>query len=168
MDSHIVFLGLGTNLGDKEANLNLAVEEISKRVGKVLSLSACYVTEPWGFSSDNHFLNAVCCVMSELSPYGVLSVTQDIERELGRMKKSVNGCYSDRMIDIDILLYDEICLNTEDLIIPHPLMGQRDFVMIPLEEIAPDVADKVRKGLFSMDRGSFLDSDTANSTADDC
>ena len=143
MDSHIVFLGLGTNLGDREANLKAAVEEINKRVGEVTSLSAFYVTEPWGFESTHSFLNAVCRVDTILAPHEVLAVTQDIERMIGRTKKSINGCYSDRPIDIDILIYDDCRLNTPNLTIPHPLMHKRDFVMKPLEEIAPELVKRI-------------------------
>ena len=139
MYSHIVFLGLGTNLGDREGNLKAAVELINKRVGEVTSLSAFYVTEPWGFESSHPFLNAVCRVDTVLTPHEVLAVTQDIERMIGRTKKSVNGCYSDRPIDIDILIYDDCRLNTPELTIPHPLMHKRDFVMKPLGEIAPEL-----------------------------
>ena len=136
---HTVYLGLGTNLGDKEANLNEAVAEINKRVGEVTSLSAYYATEPWGFESEHSFLNAVCCVHTVLSPLEVLHSTQGIERSLGRLKKSVNGLYSDRPIDIDILLYDDLDIDTPELTVPHPLMWQRDFVMVPLKEIAPNI-----------------------------
>ena len=136
---HQVYLGLGTNLGDKEANLKAAVEEIGKRVGEVTSLSAFHVSEPWGFTSEHTFLNAVCCVLTDFHPMEVLRLTQDIERSLGRLKKSVDGHYSDRLIDIDILLYDDLHLSSPELTIPHPLMWQRDFVMIPLREIAPDI-----------------------------
>ena len=136
---HQVYLGLGTNLGDKEANLKAAIEEIRKRVGEITSLSAFYASEPWGFESENSFLNAVCCVISDFSPVEILSITQDIERELGRKTKSVGGIYSDRMIDIDILLYDDLQIHTPELTIPHPLMWERDFVMIPLHEIAPHI-----------------------------
>jgi 2-amino-4-hydroxy-6-hydroxymethyldihydropteridine diphosphokinase len=116
----------------------MAVEEIGKRVGEITSLSAFHASEPWGFESENSFLNAVCCVSTELTPIEVLHITQEIERELGRSKKSVNGIYSDRMIDIDILLYDDLHIQTPELTIPHPLMRERDFVIIPLREIAPD------------------------------
>ena len=136
---HTVYLGLGTNLGDKEANLRMAVEEIAKRIGEVISLSAFYASEPWGFQSEHTFLNAVCCVCTDASPQEVLSVTQEIERRLGRSKKSVGGIYSDRLIDIDILLYDDLHFDTPELTIPHPLMWQRDFVTVPLREIAPDI-----------------------------
>ena len=138
LNTHTVYLGLGTNLGDKETNLRMAVEEIGKRVGEITSLSAFHASEPWGFESENSFLNAVCCVSTELTPIEVLHITQEIERELGRLKKSVNGIYSDRMIDIDILLYDDLHIQTPELTIPHPLMRERDFVIIPLREIAPD------------------------------
>ena len=136
---HQVYLGLGTNLGNKEANLKAAVEEIGKRVGEVTSLSAFHVSEPWGFTSEHTFLNAVCCVLTDFPPMEVLRLTQDIERSLGRLKKSVDGHYSDRLIDIDILLYDDLHIATPELTIPHPLMWKRDFVMIPLREIAPDI-----------------------------
>lgn len=138
-----VYLGLGTNLGDKEANLHAAVQKINERVGKVISLSAFYVTAPWGFSSENSFLNAACCIESELPPLEILKETQAIERELGRMKKSMGGNYSDRLIDIDILLYGDLILHTPELELPHPLMTERRFVMEPLIEIAPDVVHPV-------------------------
>ncbi|MCD7923564.1 MAG: 2-amino-4-hydroxy-6-hydroxymethyldihydropteridine diphosphokinase [Bacteroides sp.] len=138
-----VYLGLGTNLGDKEANLHAAVQKINERVGKVISLSAFYATAPWGFSSENSFLNAACCIESELPPLEILKETQAIERELGRMKKSVGGNYSDRLIDIDILLYGDLILHTPELELPHPLMTERRFVMEPLIEIAPDVVHPV-------------------------
>lgn len=138
-----VYLGLGTNLGDKEANLHAVVQKINERIGEITSLSAFYVTAPWGFSSDHSFLNAACCVESELSPLDLLRETQAIERELGRMKKSVDGNYSDRLIDIDLLLYGDLILRTPELEIPHPLMTERRFVMEPLVEIAPDVVHPV-------------------------
>ena len=116
----------------------MAVEEIAKRVGEVTSQYAFHASEPWGFESENSFLNAVCCVSTDLVPMELLHVTQEIERSLGRLKKSVNGIYSDRIIDIDILLYDDWHIDTPELTIPHPLMWERDFVMIPLREIAPE------------------------------
>ena len=134
---HTVYLGLGTNLGDKEANLKAAIEEIRKRIGEVTSQSAFYASEPWGFTSEHTFLNAVCCIRTTFSPMEVLRLTQSIEQFLGRLKKTVNGHYSDRIMDIDILLYDDLHIQTPELTIPHPLMRQRDFVMIPLKEILP-------------------------------
>lgn len=134
-----VYLGLGTNLGNKEANLRAAVEKINERIGEVTSLSAFYVTAPWGFSSENSFLNAACCVETFLTPFEILRETQAMECELGRLAKSVLGAYGDRPIDIDLLLYDDFILHSPRLILPHPLMHERRFVMEPLAEIASEV-----------------------------
>lgn len=138
-----VYLSLGTNLGDKERNLRMAVDKINGRIGKVISLSAFYVTAPWGFHSQNSFLNAACCVETLLSVWEVLDNTQLIEREIGRKNKSVNGIYADRLIDIDLLLYDDLIISTDKLTLPHPLMTERDFVMKPLCEIASDLIHPV-------------------------
>ena len=139
----MVYLGLGTNLGNKEQNLRMSVKKIEERIGNVVSLSAFYATAPWGFSSENSFLNAAVCVETTLLPLQVLEETQRIERELGRTEKSVNGLYADRLIDIDLLLYDDRVMDAEGLILPHPLMTERRFVMEPLSEIAPDVVHPV-------------------------
>jgi 2-amino-4-hydroxy-6-hydroxymethyldihydropteridine diphosphokinase len=135
MTKHSVYLGLGSNLGDKEENIRKAIELIGLRVGLVARQSSLITTEPWGFESDNQFVNAAVLCMTELSPREVLRATQKIEREMGRSNKSVGGNYSDRIIDIDILLYDELRVDEPDLQIPHPLMLKREFVMIPLREI---------------------------------
>ena len=159
---HKVYLGLGSNLGDREENLRKATSLIDERVGKVLRQSSLIETEPWGFESSNRFLNGVILCETTLSPREVLKATQKIERELGRKKKSkvegqrskvegqrskvegqkptANGQqpranYKDRPIDIDILLYDDWKVDEPDLKIPHPLMLERDFVMTPLKEI---------------------------------
>ena len=132
---HRVFLGLGSNLGDKEANIRNAISLISERVGLVVRQSSLISTEPWGFESDQRFVNACVLCETTLTPRQVLRATQKIERELGRTHKSVNGHYADRLIDIDILLYDDLRVDEPDLQIPHPLMFERDFVMIPLGEI---------------------------------
>ena len=138
-----IYLGLGTNLGDKELNLRVAVQKIEERIGKVISLSAFYATAPWGFTSDNAFLNAAVCAETSLPPLEILSITQSVEQEMGRTHKSVNGEYKDRVIDIDLLLYDDLILDTPTLKLPHPLMQERAFVMEPLAEIAPDVMHPV-------------------------
>ena len=140
-----VYFGLGTNLGDKEHNLRLAVRKIEERVGKVVSLSAFYATAPWGFSPEHTFLNAAACVETLLPPLSVLHLTQEIEREIGRTHKSVGGVYSDRVIDIDLLLYGDRVLDTPELKLPHPLMHERRFVMEPLVEIAPDLVHPILK-----------------------
>ena len=133
--SHLVYFSLGSNLGDKKQNLSTAIKLMEEQIGVLLRQSAFLETEPWGFQSDNSFVNAAICMETSLDPFEVLAKTQEIERELGRTLKSINGEYHDRIIDIDILLYDDLKINTPRLTIPHPLMEQRDFVMIPLREI---------------------------------
>lgn len=134
MGKSIAYLSLGTNLGNKVANLLGAVKMIQSRIGSVVSISDFIITEPWGFKSDNRFMNAVISISTDFSPLELLHLTQDIERELGRKRKSLNGEYHDRIIDIDILLYDDIQINIPELTIPHPLMLQREFVMKPLRQ----------------------------------
>lgn len=130
-------MSLGSNLGDREQNLKNAIRLIGERVGKVTRQSSFIETEPWGFRSEHRFMNAVILCETDKAPREVLELTQQIERELGRMQKTshTSHLYHDRPIDIDILLYDDINVDEPDLKIPHPLMQQRDFVMIPLREI---------------------------------
>lgn len=143
MIKHKVYLSLGSNLGDKQLNITGAIDLINGRVGCVTKRSSLIATEPWGFESDNEFVNACVEVETDLQPLRVLEVTQQIERDMGRTSKSTDGQYHDRIIDIDLLLYDHIQLSLPQLVIPHPLMWQRDFVMKPLREIC-DV-DKFRQ-----------------------
>ncbi len=140
----IVYLGLGTNIGNKRRNMITAAALLAERVGDILALSGFYETEPWGFESENIFLNASVKLKTSFSPLELLQITQQIEKELGRTEKS-NGTYHDRIIDIDILLYDDEVLQMPGLILPHPLMHERKFVMAPLSEIAPFVVHPVLK-----------------------
>ena len=137
---HKVYLGLGSNLGDREEIIRKAISLIGERVGLVIRQSSLIETEPWGFESDNKFLNGVIICETTLTPRQVLRATQKIERELGKLRKHSTrrtplSIYHDRPIDIDILLYDDLTIDEPDLKIPHPLMHERDFVMIPLKEI---------------------------------
>lgn len=142
----LLYLGLGSNLGEKEQILRQAINQLKKRIGTCLRLSAFYETAPWGFVSIHPFLNAAALFQTDLSPEDALLITQDIERNLGRTHKSTAHHYSDRTIDIDLLQYDNIILDedirrddqtTVHLTLPHPLMHKRLFVMEPLAEIAP-------------------------------
>ena len=145
--AHQVYLGLGSNLGDCSRNLKRAIRLIGERVGTVVRQSSFIETEPWGFQSENKFLNAVVLCETERTPREVLLLTQQIERDMGRKKKltansqKLTANYKDRPIDIDILLYDDLTVDEPDLKIPHPLMHERDFVMIPLEEVRDMMAD---------------------------
>ena len=140
----IAYLALGTNIGNKRRNMITAAALLAERVGDVLALSGFYETEPWGFQSENTFLNAALQLDTSLSPLELLKATQEIEIEMGRTQKS-NGAYHDRIIDIDILLYEDLVLQTPELTLPHPLMDERLFVMEPLAEIAPNVIHPVFK-----------------------
>lgn len=134
-NSHIAYLSLGSNLGDRHATMQSAILLLGKQAGSVDRVSSAIETEPWGFKSANKFLNMCVRITTTLSPEQLLAITKDIEQQLGRTTKSVNGQYHDRPIDIDILTYDDLHINTPSLTLPHPHMHERDFVMIPLREI---------------------------------
>jgi len=131
------YLGLGSNLGDRKEQLITATALLAERVGDVLDVSDFYETTPWGFQSENMFLNRIVRVDTLLSPYALLDATQQIEYDMGRTAKSNEQQYTDRTMDIDILLYDELILQSPTLVVPHPLMQKRIFVLQPLSEIAP-------------------------------
>lgn len=131
-----VYLGLGTNQGDRIKNLQRAIEELSSAVCS-LSVAPVIESESWGYESSNSYLNTVAVGKTTLSPIKLLQTTEEIERRMGRTKKSADGVYSDRPIDIDILFYDNQCINTERLKIPHPLLHKRLFVLQPMAQLAP-------------------------------
>ncbi len=138
------YLGIGTNLGDRDANIRTALSLLREQVGEMLRCSAPYHSAPVGFVSDNAFVNIVVSFRTSLSPRALLAVTQDIERAMGRTEKSVNGQYRDRIIDIDLLLCfadngEPLPCSFPDLTLPHPRMQERDFVMVPLREIYQDM-----------------------------
>ena len=155
-----MYLGLGSNLGDKEENIRKAINLINEQIGTVVRQSALFYSEPWGFESENQFVNAAICVSTTLTPHEVLKANQHIEHLLGKTEahaterpsdlhqqtSTINHqtsdiTYHDRPIDIDILLYDDLHIDEPELKIPHPLMQMRDFVMIPLREIWITYAD---------------------------
>lgn len=140
-----VYLGLGTNIGQLSRNLDCAIRALQEQVGTLLKCSSYIETEPWGYVSDNKFLNAVAAFRTALSPEDLLRATQQIERDLGRTAKSHDCVYADRVIDIDILFYDDVVITTPALTIPHPLIAERQFVLVPLAEIAPTLIHPVAK-----------------------
>jgi len=137
----IVFLGIGSNLGDRQINLDQAGVKIEELVGHVLAYSSTYETEPWGFQSRDKFLNTVVKIETDLTPSEVLEQTLKIESFLGRIRGEER--YSSRLIDIDILLFDDMIIDEENLKIPHALMQNRRFVLVPLCEIAAEVIHPV-------------------------
>ena len=130
------FLSLGTNRGDKRSNMKTVAALLNEKAGTILVFSTLLETEPWGFTSENRFLNAAALLETRLTPFELLAITQQIEKEMGREEKSV-GVYKDRIIDIDILFYDDLILQTPTLTLPHPMLHLREFVLQPLAEIAP-------------------------------
>jgi 2-amino-4-hydroxy-6-hydroxymethyldihydropteridine diphosphokinase len=138
--THKLYLGLGSNLGNREENIRRALALIDERVGSVYRVSSLIETDPVGFSSNHKFINLVCLVHTMMSPMSCLRETQKIEQELGRTQKSTctDGIlqHFDRTIDIDLLTYDDITMDTPELTLPHPRMKDRDFVMLPMEEIS--------------------------------
>lgn len=134
----LIYFGIGTNLGNRKANLQTALQLLDERVGEQLACSSVYRSAPQGFVSDNEFANIVAVYETDFSPEEVLLLTQQIEREMGRTRKSVNGVYHDRVIDIDLLQArgdEAIRRSGERLTLPHPRMQEREFVMIPLREV---------------------------------
>ena len=139
----IVFLGIGTNLGNRELNLEQAITRIEEFIGPVLMTSSIYETEPWGFQAEDKFLNLVVKAETKLTPSGLLGRILMIESLMGRVRGP--NRYSSRLIDIDILLYEEMIIDDESLKIPHPLLQERRFVLVPLCEIASEMIHPVLK-----------------------
>lgn len=133
--SHIVYLGLGTNQGDRQANLQAVRGALAPPV-RLLQASPIYETEPWGFLDQPAFLNQVLKAETNLPPLDLLAYLKDLEVQLGRQP---NLRYGPRLIDIDILLYDDLVLSLPGLEIPHPRLAERAFVLVPLVDLAPDL-----------------------------
>lgn len=141
----IIYLGIGTNLGNREENLHTVLCLLDKRLGERLACSSVYRSAPVGFDSDNEFANIVTVYDTNYTAEQLLVITQQIECEMGRTEKSINGIYHDRIIDIDLLYAYSLSpvtsehipysCSTPTLVLPHPRMKERDFVMIPLEEV---------------------------------
>ena len=141
MKEHLQYLLLGSNLGDRKKQLDEAISMINKRIGPVMKQSSFYETEPWGFSSDEFFLNIALQIVTALTPEEVMQKTGEIEKGFGR-ERSGTG-YSSRIMDIDILFYDDLVMDQDTLKIPHPLIQDRAFVLVPVNEIAPDLLHPV-------------------------
>jgi len=142
-----LILGLGSNIGDREDHLKKVIELLRNRVGEVIAISPIYETEPWGFSSKDKFLNLVVMMRSNLQPVELLKTILQTEAELGRTRESMH--YSSRTIDIDILLYGRRIINKSGLIIPHPLIQKRRFVLVPLCDLIPEGVHPVLNKRFS-------------------
>lgn len=131
------YIALGSNLGNPRQKLLTAIQQMRLRGLCVYSIAPFVETRPVGFASEHLFLNSVVAIHTDLEPLALLTMLQEIERKMGRRHKSHDGIYSDRVIDLDLLLYDELMMTTEELTIPHPRMLERAFVLQPLSHIAP-------------------------------
>jgi 2-amino-4-hydroxy-6-hydroxymethyldihydropteridine diphosphokinase len=136
-----IFIGLGSNVGDKEATLNAAVEKL-RNIAEIKKISSVYETEPMEYENQEWFLNMAVEMATALQPHALLKQLHRIEESLGRTREIR---YGPRTMDLDILLYDDAILREKDLIIPHPKMRERAFVLVPLREIASDIIHPIYK-----------------------
>ncbi|GBU06766.1 2-amino-4-hydroxy-6-hydroxymethyldihydropteridine diphosphokinase [Bacteroidales bacterium] len=142
-----VYLSLGSNMGDKKQCLLDCTKELERLAGKITAYSSMVQTSPWGYISENTFLNQAIALSTKLNPQELLKTTQSIEKSLGRVQKNKNT-YQDRTIDIDILFFDDLIIESQELSIPHPLLHLRDFVLEPLCEIAANkIHPKLKKNI---------------------
>lgn len=132
---HLVYLALGANLGDRLSNLRAAIRSLPPKV-RVLAESRVYETPPWGYTEQPPFLNMAIRAETDLTPPALLSYLKHIEAQMGR-EKSVH--WGPRLIDMDILFYDDLTLNSPNLVIPHPHLHERGFVLAPLADLAPEL-----------------------------
>ena len=139
MKEHVVYLALGTNLGDRLSNLKQAIAALTPQL-EVKAKSQVYETPPWGFEDQPKFLNQVIKARTYLDPEPLLKHLKRLEVALGRKESFLNG---PRLIDIDILFYDDLVMQTPLLVIPHPRLHERGFVLLPLMDIAPGLVHPV-------------------------
>lgn len=132
-----VYFLLGGNLNNRERILSEAILKMKLKIGELISASSLYETEPWGFKHEQNFLNQVVVFNSKLSAIEILDRTQQIEKDLGRVRKK--NQYSERTIDVDILFYEDQIISTDRLVVPHPGIQERLFVLVPLLDVAPDL-----------------------------
>lgn len=144
MKKTLVFLLLGTNLGKRKENLQSAIRKIEKTHISSFRISSIYKSEPWGFESENYFLNQCLSFFTELNPEKLLIQMKKIEETFGRIKKNDSG-YEDRIIDIDILFFGSRIINLEQLIVPHPRIAERKFALQAIAELAPDLIHPVHR-----------------------
>ena len=140
LEKHTAYVALGSNLGDKEGNLRRALELLEERGVEVVKTSTFICTEPYGVTDQPQFLNGVCQVRTSLAPLALLHILLAIEQEMGRVRLRHWG---ERNIDLDLLLYEDVVMDTPELTLPHPDMQNRDFVLMPLAEIAPALVHPV-------------------------
>mgnify|MGYP001626246962 CR=1 FL=1 len=145
---HFVYVAFGSNLGDRKSNILLAIDEMKKKSMEFLRISPMYETEPYGLKDQPKFINCAALVKTSYAPMELMDTLLDIEKSLGRVRTTKWG---PRVIDIDIIFYDNRMINFVDLIIPHPDMQNREFVLKPLADIAPNyVHPKLKKSVVEL------------------
>jgi 2-amino-4-hydroxy-6-hydroxymethyldihydropteridine diphosphokinase len=140
-----VYLSLGSNLGNKDENLVRAMVLLKEKLGEIVLQSSYYYSKAFEFESESDFVNNVVLIFTNYNAFEILNITQEMEKEIGRKQKSKNKNYQDRIIDIDILYYNDEIIDEKKLIIPHPEIKNRLFVLNPLNEIASDFIDPIHK-----------------------
>ncbi len=145
---HKVYLSLGSNLGDKTRNLQMAKYEIAAQIGRIVKTGNLYETEPWGFENEHWFLNTVIEIETKLNEIETLKKCLLIEKKMGRVRNAVKNVYIARIIDIDILFFDNQIINLPELNIPHPHIQNRNFVLYPMADIAAEfIHPKLNKSI---------------------
>lgn len=135
------YIGIGTNIGERVANVDRALSLMSDAGIRLIRCSSLHETTPWGVTDQPNFINAAAMVETDLAPHDLFTTLKSIERRMGRLFEQER--WGPRVIDLDILLYDDEVIDTHDLKVPHPLMHERAFVLVPLNEIAPDAMHPV-------------------------
>ena len=138
-ETHRIYLGLGSNQGNREMMLAKALDFLSREGCNIVTVSSLYETEAWGYNSDHSYLNLCTFAVTTLEPHAVLDLLLKAEKILGRVREGTG--YTDRPIDIDLLYYDDLVMESPELVLPHPRIYGRNFVLFPLAEIAPDLVD---------------------------
>ena len=131
---NIIYIQIGSNIGDRKSNIQKSMLQIETKLGKICRSSKIYESSPWGYTKQKDFLNSVIKVESDFNPFETLEILQKIENDLGRVRKKK---WDERIIDLDILLFNDQIINTVNLTIPHQYIQERNFVLVPLNEIAP-------------------------------
>ena len=135
MPKHTIYLSTGSNIGDRKAHLVTAYNKLNDQLGKVIRQSGIYETEAWGLENQRGFFNQVLCIETDKTPNDALKLINEIEAEMGRVRE---GKWAARKIDIDILFYNDLIHNKDGLVIPHPHIQERNFILVPFIEVAPD------------------------------